>query len=57
MFSVNNLSTEREEEAHKSLFSFRVTTCAPDAITTSLIGRPVDLKEGRGVQLIETIVL
>lgn len=54
---MNNLSTEREEEAHRDLFSFRVTACAPDAITTSLIGRPVDIKEGRGVQLIETIVL
>lgn len=57
MFSMKDLSIEREEEAHKNLFSFRVTTCAPDAITTSLIGRPVDLKEGKGVQLIETIVL
>jgi len=57
MFSTNDLSTEREDEAHKNLFGFRVTTCAPDAITAPLIGRPVDLKEGRGIRLIETIML
>lgn len=45
---MNNLSTEREDEAYKNLFSFRITTCAPDAITTSLIGRPVDLKRAGG---------
>lgn len=44
MFSVNGPSTEREEEAHKNLSGFRVTRCAPDAITASLISRPVDLK-------------
>jgi len=35
---------EGEEQAPQNLSSFRVTSCAPDAITAALIGRPLDIK-------------